>query len=201
MSFSFKNWKIFREQMDREEITVAKFDFEYYQCHFSMVYSKNQNVFWVGKRGTQVAFSIYLDWYHASVILDKEPYRQLAACKDEAFDPDKSYSPFDFLKKLDDYLGTAPAIQKAQSRDFHSIARQAIPDEEKLFFQRFMPHAPGTKHVTGANIAKVRKILGNTIAEFCKQNNVSVAFTNTPTEKSFAMIDNPKKVLDEQNAE
>jgi hypothetical protein len=65
-----------------------------------MVYSAEQNVFWVAKRGTQSAFAIYLDWYHASVILDKEPYRQLAVCKGEAFDPTKPYNPFDFLKKL-----------------------------------------------------------------------------------------------------
>ena len=201
MSFSFKNWKKFREQMHNERITVAKFEFAYYQCRFDMVYSKEQNVFWVGKCGTQVAFPVYLDWYKASVILDKEPYRELAACKEEAFDPTKPYSPFDFLKKLDEYIGTGPRLQKATSGDLHSVTRHAIPDEEKIYFQRFMPHIAGTRHVTGANITKVRKILGNTIAEFCKDNNVSVAFTNQPTEKSFAMIENPKKVLDEQNAE
>lgn len=201
MSFSFKNWKTFREQMNREGIPVAKFEFEYYQCRFGIVYSKEQNVFWVAKRGAQAAFPIYLDWFRASVILDKEPYRQLAICKDEAFDPEKPYSPFDFLKKLDEYIGANPTLQKAQASDFHPIARQAIPDEEKIYFQRFMPHVAGTRHVTGANIAKVRKILGNSIAEFCKENNVSIAFTNQPTEKSFAMIENPKKVLDEQNAE
>lgn len=201
MGFSFKNWKVFRTQMQQEGITVAKFEFEYYQCRFGMVYSAGQNVFWVAKRGTQSAFAIYLDWYHASVILDKEPYRQLAVCKGEAFDPTKPYNPFDFLKKLDDYIGTAPALQRATAADFHPVARNAIPDEEKIYFQRFMPHTPGTKHVTGANIAKVRKILGNTIAEFCKENNVSVAFTDQPTERSFAMIENPKKVLEEQNAD
>lgn len=199
MSFSFTNWKKFRDQMQTEGIRVAKFEFEYYQCRFGIVYSIEQNLFWVGKRGTQVAFPVYLDWYKASVIIDKEPYKQLAACKEEAFDQTKPYSPFDFLEKLDDHIGSNPKLQKATSGDLHSVARQAIPDEEKIYFQRFMPHVAGTKHVTEVNLAKVRKILGNTIADFCKQNNVSVAFTNNPTEKSFEMIEDPKKVLDEQN--
>lgn len=199
MSFAFKNWKTFRTQMQREGITVAKFEFVYYQCQFGMIYSLEQNVFWVAKRGTQSAFPIYLDWYHASVILDNEPYRQLAVCKDEVFDLTKPYNPFDFLKKLDEHIGTHPTLQRATATDFYSVARNAISDEDKIYFQRFMPHAPGTRHVTGANIAKVRKILGNTIAEFCKENNVSVAFTDQPSEKSFAMIENPKKVLEEQD--
>ncbi len=198
MSFSFKNWKSFRAYMKQEGVSVAKFEFVYYQCHFGIVYSPEQNVFWVAKRGTQIAFPIYLDWYKASVILDKEPYRELAACKDETYDPNKPYSPFDFLKRLDEHLGTHPRLQQATHQELYSMTRYAILDEEKIYFQRFIPHVPGTRHVTGANLAKVRKILGTTIAEFCKQNNVSVAFTSEPTERSFDMIADPKKVLEEE---
>jgi len=199
MSFSFKNWKSFREYMKHEGITVARFDFDHYQCRFEIIYSPSQNLFWVAKRGSQIAFPIYLDWYKAAVILEKEPYRALASCKEEAFDPNRPYSPFDFLKKLDDHLGTKPRLQQATPQAFYHTTRNAIPDEEKVYFQRFIPHKPGTRHVRGANIAKTRKILGDAIADFCKEHNVSVGFTSQPTERSYEIIVDPEKVLEKEN--
>ena len=293
MGYEFKNWKRFRDQMKNENIRVSKFEFKYHDCDFDIVYSLEQNVFYAAKKGTQIAFSIYLDWYKASVILDKEPYRQLIECKNSAYNHNKPYSPIDFLKLLDDKLGTnfiivkasdndyftitkkaipdeekiyflsfrpyaakkgtqiafsiyldwykasvildkepyrqliecknsaynhnkpySPIdflkllddklgtnfiIVKASDNDYFTITKKAIPDEEKIYFLSFRPHTSGKRHVTGTNLAKTRKILGHQIAEFCKSNDVSVAFTNRPSEKSFEMIKNPKKVLDEQN--
>ena len=157
------------------------------------------NTFYAAKKGTQIAFKIYLDWYKASVILDKEPYKELIACKNSAYDPNKPYSPIDFLKLLDEKIGTNFTFTKASDTEYFSITKKATPDEEKIYFLAFKPHTSGKRHVTGTNLEKIRKILGHQIAEFCKNNNVSVAFTNRPSEKSFEMIKNPKKVLDEQN--
>ncbi len=155
--------------------------------------------FFVGKKGTQISFPIHLDWYKASIVLDKEPYRELVSCKDEAYDSNRPYSPIDFLKLLDSNLGTNPILKRATAQEVYSSTKNAIPDEEKIYFQRFMPHTSGERHVTGVNISKVRKILGRHIADFCQQNNVSVAFTSLPTEKSFDMVKNPRRVLNEQN--
>ncbi len=196
MGFEFKNWKKFRDQMKAESLDVAKFKFRYYECEFEIIYSIEQNVFFVAKIGAQIAFRIDLDWYKASVVLDNEPYMALVKCKNTAYDPTKKYNPFDFLKALDDYLGTKPRIVKAESHDFYTVSRLATPDEEKIYFRCFVPHKVGTRHVTGANIAKVRKILGYHIAEFCKEHNVSVAFTTEPSEKSFDIVENPKKTLE-----
>jgi len=198
MSYDFKNWKKFRDQMKNEKIQVAKFEFKYHDCVFDIVYSLEQNVFYAAKRGTQIAFSVYLDWYKASVILDNEPYKELIACKNSNYDKNKPYSPNDFLKSLDDKIGTSFTIIKATHIEYFSITKKAIPDEEKIYFLSFKPHTSGKRHVTGTNLEKTRKILGHQIAEFCKSNNVSVAFTNKPSEKSFDMIKNPKKILEEQ---
>ena len=40
--------------------------------------------------------------------------------------------------------------------------------------------------------------MGFHYATFCKDNNVSVGFTNVPNDLSFEVIEDPKKVLDEQ---
>ena len=100
MSFEFKNWKKFRNYMKEENISIAKFEFTYYTCLFDIIYGIEQNVFFVGKKGTQISFPIHLDWYKASIVLDKEPYRELVGCKDEAYDSNRPYSPIDFLKLL-----------------------------------------------------------------------------------------------------
>lgn len=199
MAYEFKNWKTFRDQMKNENIQVAKFEFKYHECDFDIVYSLEQNVFYAAKKGTQIAFSVYLDWYKASVILDKEPYKELITCKNSSYDKNRPYSPMDFLKLLDSKIGTNFTFRKATDNEYFSITKKAIPDEEKIYFLSFRPHTSGKRHVTGTNLAKTRKILGHQIAEFCKSNNVSVAFTNRPSDKSFEMIKNPKKVLDEQN--
>ena len=185
--------------MKDENIQVARFEFKYHECDFDIVYSLEQNIFYAAKKGTQVAFSVYLDWYKASVILDKKPYKELIACKNSAYDSNKPYSPIDFLKLLDEKIGTNFTFKKATETEYFMIAKKAIPDEDKIYFYSFKPHINGKRHVTGTNLEKTRKILGTTIAEFCKKNNVSVAFTSKPSEKSFEMIKNPKKVLDEQN--
>jgi len=199
MGYEFKNWKIFRNQMKTKSIDVVKFEFTYHICNFEVVYSIEQNIFFVAKKGTQIAFSIYLDGYKSSVILEKESYKQLIICKNRVYDENKPYNPSDFLQSLDDKIGTNPMIFQASKEDFYTILKKAIPDEENIYFLGFRPHAIGKHHVTGVNIEKVRKILGHTLAEFCKINNVSVAFSKNPNEKSFDMISNPKKVLDEQN--
>ena len=67
MSFEFKNWKKFRNYMKEEDISIAKFEFKYYTCIFDIIYGIEQNVFFVGKKGTQISFPIYLDWYKASI--------------------------------------------------------------------------------------------------------------------------------------
>lgn len=199
MAYEFKNWKIFRDQMKNKNIQVAKFELKYHECEFDIVYSLEQNVFYAAKKGTQIAFSVYLDWYKASVILDKEPYKELIACKNSSYDPNKPYSPIDFLKHLDAKIATSFKFKEATDNEYFTITKNAISDEDRIYFYSFKPHSSGKRHVTGTNLAKTRKILGHQIAEFCKSNNVSVAFTNIPSEKSFEMIKNPKKVLEEQN--
>lgn len=198
MNFQFKNWKAFRDQLKSQDIKIATFDFVYEKCEFKIIYPMEQNAFYIAKRGTQTVFVLFLDWYKITDKINKDAYDQLKICKDLPFDLKKPYNPFDFLLALDNHLKENVKFRKTTKTEYFTTTKKAIPDEEKIYFQRWIPHLNDNKNVTEKNLEKVKKILGFHYATFCKENNVSVGFTNIPNDLSFEVIEDPKKVLDEQ---
>lgn len=54
-----------------------------------------------------------------------------------------------------------------------------MEDGEKVHFVRFIPHArDGQRHVTEANLAKTRKLMGQAAHDWCQRNNVSTGWTD-----------------------
>jgi len=185
--FKFNNWKKFRNKIEYTGNKIVKFDLKYYTCNFRIMYSIAQNVFIIALQGTQKGFLLNLEYFKTNHRIKNNLYKTLANCKDTVYDPTKKYSPFDFLIELDKYIGSdAINFSKPTKSDYQNINTYAIPDEEKIFFQRWIPHNTG--HVTNKNLSKIEKLLGYNIKEFCKENNISVGFRSTPNERSLEMI-------------
>ncbi len=185
--FSFNNWKKFRDKIKLSNNKIVKFDLQYHQCNFRIIYSLAQNVFIIALQGTQKGFILNLEYYQTHHNIKNELYKTLANCKDTVYDPNKRYNPFDFLIELDKFIGSENInFSKPNSTDYQTINTCAIPDEEKIFFQRWIPHNTG--HVTNKNLSKIEKLLGYNIKKFCEENNISIGFRSTPTERSLEMI-------------
>ncbi|WP_434031670.1 DUF6037 family protein [[Pseudomonas] boreopolis] len=80
----------------------------------------------------------------------------------------------DFLREIDAKLPhTVTAGDKATPADVVRVVRD-VEDADKVHFVRFIPHArDGQRHVTEANLAKTRKLMGQHIHDWCQRNNVS----------------------------
>lgn len=187
--FEFRNWKKFREKIINDGFDIVKFDFTYHTCDMRIIYALAQNVFIIAIRGTQNGFMISLNGYKTSHTVDNNLYRELARCKNMPFDPDRPYNPFDFLIELNKFIGSSQIQFVVPTKsDYQGTATNAIPDEQKIFFQRWIPHTTDGKNVTKENIAKIEKLLGYNISKFCEKNNVSIGFTNVPTDRSIDVL-------------
>lgn len=87
----------------------------------------------------------------------------------------------DFLREIDAKLPhTVTAGDKATPADVVRVVRD-VEDADKVHFVRFIPHArDGQRHVTEANLAKTRKLMGQHIHDWCQRNNVSTGWTDVP---------------------
>lgn len=189
MDFKFRNWKKFRDLMKSQALELVKFDFNYYNCEFRMIYGIAQNVFIIGIEGTQKGFVLNLNGYETKIMQDRIFYNELVTCKGEAFDPTKPYSPLDFLIEFDKYLGTDITFKTPTKSSFAKTSAKAIPDELKIFFMKWMPHT--TKgNVSKKNLEKIEKLLGYNIKQFCETNNISVGFQSTPSDRSLDVAKN-----------
>lgn len=196
--FAFNNWKKFRDKIKLSENKIVKFDLKYYQCNFRIIYALAQNVFIIALQGTQKGFILNLEYYETNHRITNELYVTLANCKDVVYDSSRKYNPFDFLIELDKYIGSEEInFSISTKNDYQTTNSYAIPDEEKIFFQRWIPHK--IKHVKNENLEKIEKLLGYNIKEFCRKNNISVGFRTTPTERSLEMIKDFKNDYKEYN--
>lgn len=187
MNFKFGNWKKFRTNIQSNGQEIVKFDFKYHTCDFRIIYALAQNVFIIAKQGTQQGFILNLKAYESLTTVDRPLYKVLAKCKDSVYGPDKKYHPFDFLVELNKFIGTNITFTVPSKLDFGETSSSAIPDEKKIFFQRWIPH---TTHgnVTNENLNKIDKLLGYNIMIFCKKQNISVGFRTTPSERSIEVV-------------
>ena len=52
---------------------------------------------------------------------------------------------------------------------------------------RFIPHVrDGKRHVTAANLAKIRRLRGQVVHDWCQRNNVSTGWTDIPVNAPMA---------------
>lgn len=196
--FEFSNWKRFRNQIENNGLKIVKFDFKYHTCDMRIIYALSQNVFIIAIRGTQKGFMISLNRYKTSHTIENSLYKELAKCKDIPFDPKRPYNPFDFLIELNKFLGnTNIGFVVPTKSDYQGTAIVAIPDEQRIFFQRWIPHITDGKNVREKNIKKIEKLLGYNISKFCENNNISIGFTSVPTNRSIEVLEDYE--LDYQN--
>lgn len=201
MNFKFGNWKKFRESIKQQDLSIVTFDFKYYTCEFRIIYALAQNIFIIALKGTQKGFVLNLKGYEILSTVNNDLYKELVKCKNIPFDKNKPYSPWDFFVELNNHIGKNLTFEKTSKVDYASASSNAIPDEKKRFFQRWIPHISDDRNVTDKNLAKIEKLLGYNIRMFCEKNNTSIGFQEKPSERSINVLTDFEKDYKEQKEE
>lgn len=90
----------------------------------------------------------------------------------------------EFLEQIDDKLGNFP-VNTSNVPDYADVIRLYPATEEalKVHYIKLKPHKKHGGNVTPENLAKTRRLLGQTMHDFCKRNNVSSCWSATKPKK------------------
>lgn len=86
------------------------------------------------------------------------------------------------LREIDAKLPyTVTANDKATPADVAKVVRD-VDEADKVHFLRFIPHTQDSgRHVTAANLAKTRRLIGQHAHDWCQRPNISTGWSDVPT--------------------
>jgi len=134
----------------------------------------------LGCVGHQFVLIYHIDRHYNvdSYIHDPKALAALKAALGTGASSGRPFSARTFLEEIDAKLPHQVSANDRPDAAYIVRVYRDVDEADKVHFVRWAPHAPAGKHVTAANLAKTRKLLGQAAHDWCARNNVSSAWTD-----------------------
>jgi len=168
--------------MKNDEVKRYKFDFEYNNVNFDVIFFTDENPFILlfGAVGSGLCFEVNVNpGYNIDLMLSKDKYNILKKILHIPHGNTEIFRTKDFFNKF--YL-EIPKYNKRNSNvkpsDIAPYKKDIIDESEKIYFLGWRDNDLTNEKVSDRNIEKTRLLIGNYEAELCKRKNISSRWTN-----------------------
>ena len=179
-------WPIAR-QMRALGMTRASFRYEtrHAQLEVAYVLDVEPNVLLIGITGRNpFAFEVAIDHQcRVKPFLSPDDYHALLDALGVERDPDHPFSIRGFFDYLDQCVPSRPDPGGAPDPDFIAQFWNDVEDADKVYFVGWRHNPPGS-HVTGDNLAKTQRLIGQGARESCARLNISSCWTADRNDKN-----------------
>lgn len=129
----------------------------------------------IGAKAHQFAFTLLLKTGFRTELPDNIYYRLCEILQLNY--SEHHFSSFAFLREVDKAVPPKCSKRSVQPHEI-AVYKRKVSDEDKIYFHGWNDHLADGRHVRAENIDKTRRFLGDEVADFCQQNNISSMWTD-----------------------
>lgn len=168
-------------EMLKEKSTRQEFDFEYNGVNADVFFfiDKKPFILAFGIKLTQAYFELEVKpGFEVETLFSHKIYDLITKEFHINYDPNHKYSPFDFLRYVNDKI--PHHIKETRAAEPRLIAHyhRDIEEADKIYFCGFINHRAEGRHVSSENLRKTRLLMGEDAYQRCLAENISTKWTN-----------------------
>ncbi len=135
---------------------------------------------------TTLTVRVDLATFVISTYLSHAQYYALLTALGVESNPDNPFHTNKFFQDLDAHVPPyRPSRCAATPHQVAALTGCDVEEADKVYFVGWVPHTPESgRHVTAANLAKTRAIIGSAAYEICRSRNVSSRWSPVPVGRS-----------------
>lgn len=179
MEFRFYHFRQLYLDMMNNGKSQEKFRFVINRVEFESIFLIDRNPFelLVGVRAHQFAFTLEIRKGFVTTLPD-DVYYKICEILQLSYSEDH-FSSFKFLSEIDRAIPLCCSPNRVQP---HEVAyyKRNVPECEKIYFYGWNDHLKDKRDAQ--NFEKTRLLLGDKVADFCRENNISSMWTDRPSD-------------------
>jgi hypothetical protein len=169
--------------MGKNKATMDKFRFTYNKVEFEVIIFIDRTPFELlfGILDRNFSFILELrNGYQLSSLSNQDFY---SLCRILNLKPGKeTFTSFKFLKYFASCLPTHYSKKSVQPHEIAWHKAKHVPESEKIYFCGWRTYSQDSPH-SAKNFEKTKEFLGESVYEFCKNNNISSRWTDEPSKR------------------
>ncbi len=169
--------------MGKNKVTIDKFEFSYNKVDFEVIILTDHTPFQLLFGILDKNFSFILELrsgYQLSNLSNKDFY---ALCSILNLKPGKeTFTSSKFLKFFASCVPPHCSGKKVQPHEIAWHKAKYVPESEKVYFCGWRTYGQDSPH-SAKNFEKTKEFLGESVYQFCKENNISSRWTDEPNKR------------------